>query len=219
MGLFAQSIRRLKYGCGLMTSCVLVAACSLTANIPVVSDDRLELLLRNEARQILTVAAPHADASAYRFEISDFPRADLLGLSTGGGRIYISYKLAQLASQTTYHRWLLRQTLAHEIAHELAGHAHQNRALANTPAAANGISARDLGVTAPMRFQNYPVEKELQADLLGLRYWAQLGWDCAIWVDILRQFQKAKYVGDVFHPTDRRLQQAAASCAALRSPS
>ena len=68
-----------------------------------------------------------------------------------------------------------------------------------------------------MRFQNYPVEKELQADLLGLSYWVQLGWDCAIWVDILREFEKAKYAGDVFHPTDRRLQQAFASCAALHS--
>ena len=217
MRLFYQSIRRLRSRCGLIVSCVFVTACSLTPNIPVVSDNRLDLLVQSEAWQILTVAEPHADVSAYRFQISDFPRADLLGLSTGGGRIYISYKLAQLASQSRYHRWLLRQTLAHEIAHELAGHAQQNGALANTPTGANGISAQDLGLAAPMRFQNYPVEKELQADLLGMTYWAQLGWDCGVWVDILREFEKAKYAGDVFHPTARRLQQAAASCAALRS--
>jgi predicted Zn-dependent protease len=183
--------------------------------IPVVVDAPLDLLVRDEAKQILTVADPHGDVSAYRFQLSDFPRADLLGLSTGGGRIFISYKLAQLASQTGYHRWLLRQTLAHEIAHELAGHAYQNNALANTPAGVNGISAHDLGITTPMRFQNYSVEKELQADLLGLTYWVQLGWDCAIWVDILRQFERAKYSGDVYHPTARRLQQAAANCGAL----
>ena len=219
MRLFYQSIKRLRSGCGILLSCVVVTACSLTPNLPVVSDARLELLVRSEARQILTIADPHVEASAYRFQISDFPRADILGLSMGRGRIYISYRLAQLASQNSYHRWLLRQTLAHEIAHEIAGHAHQNSALANTPTSANGISAQDLGLAAPMRYQNYPVEKELEADLLGLRYWVQLGWDCAIWVDILREFEKAKYAGDVFHPTDRRLQQAVASCAAVHSQS
>jgi predicted Zn-dependent protease len=217
MGLNYQSIRKLGSGCGLIASCIVIAACSLAPKIPVVSDERLDLLVRSEARQLLSVADPGADASAYQFQISNFPRADLLGLSLGGGRIYISYKLAQLASQTGYHRWLLRQTLAHEIAHELAGHVHQNGAVANTPSGANGVSAQDLGLATSIRFQNYPVEKELQADLLGLTYWAQLGWDCGIWVDILRAFQKAQYAGDVHHPTDRRLQQAMASCAAMHS--
>ena len=215
MRLFYQSIGKLQLVCGLAVISVLVTACSLTGNIPVVSDERLDLLVRNEAGKILTVAHPNASPSSYRFQMSDFPRTDLLGLSTGGGRIFISYKLVQLAAQSSYHRWLLRQTLAHEIAHERAGHAHQDGAVANTPTGMNGISAHDLGVTAPLRFQNYSVEKELQADLLGLSYWTQLGWDCAIWVDILRQFEKAKYAGDVFHPTDRRLRQAATSCAAL----
>jgi predicted Zn-dependent protease len=160
MRLFYQSIKRLRSGCGIVVSCVLVAACSSTPNLPVVSDDRLDLLVRSEARHILTIADPHVEASAYRFQISDFPRADILGLSMGRGRIYISYRLAQLASQSSYHRWLLRQTLAHEIAHEIAGHSHQNSnsALANSPTGANGISAQDLGLAARMRFQNYPVE-------------------------------------------------------------
>ena len=214
-----RSFKWFRSGCGLIIGGTLMTACSLISNIPVVSDERLDSLVLSDARQILAAADPRADVAYYRFRLSAFPRSDLLGLSTGSGRIYISLKLAQLASQSAYHRWMLRQTLAHEIAHELAGHAHQHGALANTASAANGFSAHDLGVIAPVRFQNYSVEKELQADLFGLRYWGELGWNCTIWVDILRQFEKSNYTGDIYHPTDRRLEQASKTCAALRSTS
>jgi predicted Zn-dependent protease len=60
--------------------------------------------------------------------------------------------------------------------------------------------------------RNYSTEKELEADSIGLGYWKKLGWDCGIWVRILRSFEKQNYVGDIFHPTDRRLQQAQRAC-------
>ena len=77
-------------------------------------------MVRNEAAQIVAVTSDSENFSRYHFYLSDFPRKDILGLSIGKRRIYISYNLAKLAMKTPRYWWLLRQTLAHEIAHELA---------------------------------------------------------------------------------------------------
>ena len=212
----SKKISNLKSWCGLIVGGAVMMSCSLSPKIPVVADESIERMVRDEADRILAVADPRAEFSHYRFQLSAFPRGDLLGLSIGRGRIYISYRLAQLALKNSYHRWMLRQTLAHEIAHELAGHANQRGAVANTSAAQGGITARHLGLAGLVQFQKYSVEKELQADFYGMSYWAKLGWDCTIWVNILREFQRQNYAGDSFHPTDRRLEQASVSCPAIR---
>ena len=208
-----KRIGNFKLSCGLIVAGALMMSCYLTPKIPVVADEQIERMVSDEAGRILAAADPRAEFSHYRFQLSAFPRQDLLGVSIGRGQIYISYQLAQLALKKSYYRWLLRQTLAHEIAHELAGHANQRGAVANSPAS-QGVTARHLGLGGLVQFQNYSVEKELQADFYAMNYWATLGWDCAIWVDILRGFQKQNYAGDVFHPTDRRLEQAALNCPA-----
>ena len=213
-----KRVSNLKWWCRLIVSGAVMMSCSLSPKIPVVADEPIERMVSDEASQILAAADPRAEVSHYRFKLSAFPRRDLLGLSIGRGRVYISYQLAQLALKNSYHRWMLRQTLAHEIAHELAGHANQRGAVANTSAAQAGITSRHLGLAGLVQFQNYSVEKELQADFYGMSYWAKLGWDCTIWVNILREFQRQNYAGDSFHPTDRRLAQASASCAAIRQP-
>jgi len=59
---------------------------------------------------------------------------------------------------------------------------------------------------------HYPTDKKLEADRVGLEYCKRLGWDCRIWVQVLKDFQARNYTGDVFHPTDRRLQQAQNLC-------
>jgi predicted Zn-dependent protease len=178
-----------------------------------VVDDRVEDLVRSEAARIMTISEDRENFSKYRFLLSKFPREDILGMSVGNRRIYISYDLASLALTDFYHRWLLRQTLAHEIAHETAGHAKQERAMgSNASNLAVGISAGDLGLPWYVRFYNYSTESELEADLKGLGYWDKLGWDCRIWVGILESFQKQDYRGDIFHPTVRRLQQAQNVC-------
>lgn len=213
-----RKISNLKLSCGLIVAGAVMMSCYMTPKIPVIADEPIERMVSDEAGRILAAADPRVEFSHYRFQLSAFPRRDLLGLSIGRGRIYISYKLAQLALKKSYYRWLLRQTLAHEIAHELAGHANQRGALANSSASQAGITARHLGLDGLVQFQNYSVEKELQADFYAMSYWATLGWDCAIWVDILREFQRQNYAGDVFHPTDRRLEQASISCPAIRQP-
>jgi hypothetical protein len=47
-----------------------------------------------------------------------------------------------------------------------------------------------------IRLYNYPTEKELEADRIGLEYWKKLGWDCWIWVRILENFQN-KNIGAI----------------------
>src|SRR5262245_49610115 len=166
-----KKISKFSRWCWLSWSACLMA-CSLVANIPVVDDPPIEALVNREARQILAAADENADARQYRLQLSAFPRPDLLGLSVGGKRIYVSYRLAQLASESTYFLWMLRQTLAHEIAHELAGHAESAKREPRTGGEA--VSAAHLGLPALVRFENYSIGKELEADMYGITYWKRL---------------------------------------------
>lgn len=191
----------------------LLTSCSTQLNIPAVSDGPAELLVRQEAAKIVAVSEDKDRFSDYQIFLSDFPRKDILGMSVGNRRIYISHELATLAPRSSFHLWLLRQTLAHEIAHETAGHAKQSGSTAfNRSTFGRGVSSVDVGLPWTIKLHNYSMEKELEADAKGLRYWEKLGWDCRIWVGILRNFEKQNYVGDVFHPTEKRLQQARSIC-------
>jgi hypothetical protein len=205
--------RQLLFLSGSIPLSVFFWACSLSTHIPTVSNDRVESVLRSEAAQIVAITADQENFPRYQFFLSDFPRKDILGLSTGRRRIYISYKLAQLALESPRHRWLLRQTLAHEIAHELAGHANQTGTTSfNRPVPGRSVTGADIGLPSHVPFHSYSVEKELEADLEGMKYWSKLHWDCRIWVRILEGFRKQNYVGDVLHPTDVRLKQAVTAC-------
>jgi len=178
-----------------------------------VTDDAVELLVRNEAARIIAVSEDKGHLADYQIFLSDFPREDILGMSIGARRIYISHQLAKLASKRVSYLWLLRQTLAHEIAHETAGHATQNGLTwFNRRTLGPGVSSVDVGLPQSVTLRNYSLDKELEADSKGLGYWERLGWDCHIWVRILEGFEKQNYVGDVYHPTDKRLQQARGIC-------
>jgi predicted Zn-dependent protease len=189
----------------------------MEVKIPSVVDHRVEHLLRTEAERIIAVSEDRDNLSQYQFFLSDFPRQDLLGMSIGNRRIYISYRLASLALTDSGQLWIFRQTVAHEIAHETAGHAKQEGAKWLNASMFNlGASAGDVGLPWYVRMYNYSTDKELEADRIGLRYWNKLGWDCRIWVRILENFQAQNYIGDTFHPTDKRLQQAQNICEAER---
>jgi predicted Zn-dependent protease len=180
-------------------------------------DDRVEHLLRSEAQRIIAVSEDRDNFSQYQFFLSDFPRQDLFGMSIGNRQIYISYRLASLALTDSGQLWLFRQTMAHEIAHETAGHGKQaGHKWLNTGMFNLGASGSEVGLPWYVRLYNYSADKELEADRIGLGYWNKLGWDCRIWVRILESFQAQNYIGDSFHPTDRRLQQAQNVCAAER---
>jgi len=77
---------------------------------------------------------------------------------------------------------------------------------------AQSLTGTDIGLPWYINVQNYSLEKELQADLEGMKYWSKLHWDCAIWVRIFEDFQNQNYLGDALHPTDARLKQASRAC-------
>ena len=115
--------------------------------------------------------------------------------------------------KTPRYWWLLRQTLAHEIAHELAGHANQTETTAfNRQGLGPSVTGTDVGLPPNIELRPYSMENELAADLEGMSYWHKLDWDCHIWVRILQGFQQQNYTGDALHPTDERLKQAISAC-------
>jgi predicted Zn-dependent protease len=191
---------------------LFLPSCSLVPSISVVNDEPVERLLRDEAERILSVTSDARNTPRYKISLSDFPRADILGMSIGQRRIYISYKLGSRSLYSRRHLWLLRQTLAHEIAHEIARHADYRQINFNRSSDESGMTSRDVGLPWYVIFQPYSLDKELQADLDGMQYWKSLQWDCTIWVRILQDFERLNYSGDSSHPTHRRLNQASAAC-------
>src|SRR3954451_3892052 len=191
--------------------CLSLSSCS-TVRLPTVSEYNLERQVAEEIAPIIKVTSDGDQVGKYRIELADFPRKDILGMSVGDRHIYISYDLARAAFKNDSSKWLLRQILAHEVAHELSGHAKGGGTAAFDRSQQGVITAADIGLPSTMRFQNYSTEKELEADRVGMEYWKKLNWDCGIWVGILQRFQSRNYSGDVFHPTDERLRQAVQAC-------
>jgi predicted Zn-dependent protease len=192
---------------------VFFVSCSIQPHIPSIVDEAVEDRVRTEAGRVIAISEDRDHCSKYQFLLSEFPRKDILGMSVGNRRIYISYELASRALNDSNHLWLLRQTLAHEIAHETGGHASQKGMIwLNGGALSVGASGREVGLPWYVRLYNYSAEKELEADLKGLGYWNRLGWDCRIWVRILENLRNQNYTGGRFHPTDKRLQQARSAC-------
>lgn len=199
---------------------VVVPSCSsFLPIVPTVQDDRLEQYVRSVGLEIVAVSEHRDRAPQYRFYLADFTRRDILGLSTGKQRIYISYQLSRLALTSAHHRWLLRHTLAHEIAHDVAGGdvAPPAGAPEIGSAQANRITGADLGLSPRIRFRPYSRWAELAADRKGMEYWQKLGWECGQWVLLFTEFIGGGYVGDADHPTRERLDQAIGICAGQQS--
>jgi predicted Zn-dependent protease len=200
---------------GLALLALLASSCSSLVRLPTVPDYALERQVAEEIAPIIRVTADREHIADYRIYLANFPRKDILGMSVGARRIYVSYDLARAAlrNDSAGARWLMRQILAHEVGHELSGHAKgATSAAAFDRAPKDVITAADLGLPAGVRFQNYSIDKELEADRVGMDYWQKLDWDCRIWVDILRRFESKNYSGDANHPTGERLRQAVNAC-------
>ena len=102
---------------------LLLSSCSLPLALvmPAIRDERLEDFVAREAARILEIAENAQQASDYSFRLVKFPREDILGLSIGSGRIFMSYELTRRAYEKQSYRWLFRHALAHEIAHDALG--------------------------------------------------------------------------------------------------
>ncbi|HEY6363709.1 MAG TPA: hypothetical protein VI585_02840 [Candidatus Binatia bacterium] len=182
--------------------------------MPAVRDERLEHFVAQEAAKILEVSESAQQASLYKFRLVKFPREDVLGVSVGSQRIFMSYELTRLAYEQRGYRWLFRHALAHEIAHDVLGHQNSKHeaSLNSVPGASSRITAPDLGFPATVSFRNYSRTFELAADQKAIEYWQKLGWDCRIWVNIFQNFLDQGYFGDADHPTQERLDLAMAMC-------
>jgi hypothetical protein len=182
--------------------------------LPTITDERLEAFIAQEAQQLLRVSGNAHKATLYKFYLAKFPREDILGLSFGEQRIFISYELTRLAREKTGYLWLFRHTLAHEIAHDELEHA-KNQEVVSLNAVRQSharITGGDLGLPLFSSFRNYSPAVELAADQTALEYWKKIGWDCGIWVKLFRGFLDQGYVGDMDHPTKERLSQAIRIC-------
>ena len=197
---------------------ILFALCSCASLpalfLPTISDDRLEAFVAEEAQQILRVSGNAHKADRYKFYLAKFPRDDILGLSFGEHRIFISYELTRLARVQSGSLWLFRHTLAHEIAHDVLGHAKDEQMVSlNAVRQSHArIKGADLGLPLFVSFRNYSMAAELAADETAMGYWKKIGWDCGIWIKFFRAFLDQGYIGDPNHPTNERLRQAIKVC-------
>lgn len=193
---------------------VLCSCSSPLIFLPTVRDDKLESFVAKEASKILEISENAHEAARYEFRLVKFPRQDILGLSLGNHRIFMSYELSRLAYEGKYYRWLLRHALAHEIAHDVLGQqsSKHEASLNSVPDSSSRITAPDLGLPGLISFRNYSRTFELAADQKAIEYWQKIGWDCRIWINIFRNFLDQGYIGDADHPTAERLSLAIETC-------
>jgi hypothetical protein len=203
-----------KFTIPLFLLCLCSCASLPAPFLPTITNERLEAFIAEEAQQILRVSGNAHKATLYKFYLARFPREDILGLSFGEQRIFISYQLTRLAREKTGYLWLFRQTLAHEIAHDELEHA-KNQEVASLNAVRQSharITGGDLGLPLFISFRNYSPAAELAADQTAMEYWKKIGWDCGIWIKLFRGFFDQGYIGDPDHPTNERLSLAIKIC-------
>lgn len=193
---------------------LLNSCASILVGVPTVVDEKLERYVTAIGLEIVAVSEHRDRWADYQFRLADFARRDILGLSIGNQRIFISYELSRLAYENSNYRWLLRHTLAHEIAHDVLG---RDPSTLDNPGdhgggLANRITGRDLGLSSRVSFRPYSRSAELAADRRGMEYWQKLDWNCGHWVRLFVNFTAQGYEGDVDHPTKERLEQAIEIC-------
>lgn len=185
---------------------------SILIGIPTVADEKLESYVTRIGREIVAVSEHRDRWANYQFKLADFARRDILGLSIGNQRIFISYELSRLAYENRNYQWLLRHTLAHEIAHDVLGKDLGEQNHGSGLGLANRITSQDLGLSGRVKFRPYSRTAELAADRRGMEYWRKLGWHCGHWVQLFINFAAQGYTGDQDHPTEERLEQATKIC-------
>lgn len=209
---------------------LFLSACA-TANrdIPTVEDQKVRFFVEDEGWRIVKITEKATDYQRYKFHLARFQRKGVVGLSAGNGEIYINYDLAQQAMTNTGYLWVLRKTLAHEVGHDVAGHAPNQQAVASIFSAGSTVgsimshvpgvvglvgTAINLGsaLVGAASVHLYTRSAELEADRKGIEYFKKLGWDCRVWTRILKRQLEVGDTGDFHHPTEERLTQALELC-------
>jgi len=221
-----------------LSSC---ATASRSPNIRTIYHREAKQLVENEAHRILSVTEDTGQEDHYQFHLANFSGGGKklqgsTGVSLGDGQIYIDEGLARSALNDEERLQFLRLVLAHEIAHEAAGHQPNQQALVGTfnagvlvgkvmsqvpgtiglIGAAIGWGSYLVGTASK---HLYARSQELEADRLGIEYWKRLGWDCQLWVRFFQTLADRGHEGDFHHPTEERLEQAKEVCPVVYKPS
>jgi hypothetical protein len=69
---------------------ILCSCSSPLIFLPTVRDDKIESVVAEEASRILGVSENAHKAARYKFRLVKFPREDILGVSLGNHRIFMS---------------------------------------------------------------------------------------------------------------------------------
>ena len=155
--------------------------------ITVIDDVKVQAFVAVEGRKILAVTKNRNKAKDYRFYLAEFKGRPWAGMASGNHIIYIRYKDARNAHLNRNRQSylpVLRQILAHEIAHDILRHPN---------------------------YRSYSSAQELAADRLGIILWKRLGWDCSFWVRVYENM-KERGITDTLHRTDLQLLQAKNLC-------
>lgn len=150
----------------------------------------------------------------YDVRLADLRARKAAGVSEGRGVIYVDVRLAEAAYKYTKEnpgkmQLDLPMVLAHEIGHDLAGHAAQARNAADMK---TGLLGRFLT-------RHYSRQMELEADRKAIRYWIALNLPCEHWVNRFQALADKGIQGDFNHPTAGRLEQAREMCEGRATPS
>jgi len=214
---------------------LLLSSCATaTPDIPTTYHAAAKRLVEEEAHRILSVTEDAGQEDHYQFHLANFDAAGKklqgsIGVSLGDGQIYIDEGVARSALNDEERLQFLRLVLAHEIAHDVADHQPNQKALVDTFNILNSIGygmsyvpgpvgwagaaiswATYLGGTVSVHL--YARSQELEADKLGIEYWKSLGWDCQYWVKWFQTLSDSGHEGDFHHPTEGRLEQAEELC-------
>jgi len=178
-----------------------------TPDIERIVDDKVQAFVNNEAMTILSVSRNADRKDFYKFLLGNFENSyevygpEFFGLkysrSVGHHVIYINYDLARTALTNALKKTRLRIELAHQIAHDNAGHniiEQLRKIYVNKYVMGTLVSAGFIGlgvITIPFQAINDAYgsnllhewrNMETEADRLGIEYWKLIGWECMPWV-------------------------------------
>lgn len=199
----------------LLVTCLALWGCaSVPHSTALETEAKASLLVTKLGRIILTVTEHRDQADQYQFRLAALAPNGIAGVSVGNHMIYVDKGIAQRA--LTDERWetLLRMILTHEIAHEIAGHAPNPRAVATAFRVGRPSGeVVSLWGGGPITVSLYSRDQELEADRKAIAYWKRLGVPCSLWLERFEALADRGITGDFAHPTEGRLEQANRLCA------
>jgi predicted Zn-dependent protease len=147
------------------------------------TDPAVTAFVQKELRQLLSVAEHPNLAMSVTLQQPQI--RNTLAMAYPNGDITIRPSAVDDAMKSQAALWSLRMVIAHELGHVMGGH----------------WFTRGSG----------RLQKELEADQLGMQYFRSLGWPCTVWVDGFRSTTD-QGIGTTEHDAKARYEQARQLC-------